>query len=151
MNEDGTWQWHEFANLIPLSICLAMTHIRPKNVRLTPDKITWKHTRDGYFSIKYSYEFLTTGGTSEDKACWNYIWRLSVTKRIRYFTWLLTSNKLLINAERWRRYLTDNNNYQLCQQDREDELHAIRDCPTSKQVWMNIIDPYFTDTFFSPF
>ncbi|KAF7833419.1 ribonuclease H [Senna tora] len=62
---------------------------------------------------------------------------------------VMWDNKLLTNAERVRRGMTDVASCSRCGGVYEDVLHAIRDCPNAKNLWMRLVRSAHWPEFFS--
>lgn len=65
------------------------------------------------------------------------------------FLWLLAHRKLLTNHERCRRIIALQVDYSSCWADKEDEMHAIRDCKTTKEIWELVSPPDLVSNFFT--
>src|SRR4051812_40785427 len=77
------------------------------------------------------------------------IWRLKVQKRVKEFMWILAHDRILSNWSRWKRKLAMNPCCSHCDGTIEDSIHAIRDCPTSKELWKFFIPQGLLSDFFS--
>lgn len=65
------------------------------------------------------------------------------------FSWIMGHDKLLTNAERWKRKISSSKWCARCDCEEEDTLHAIRDCCWAKEVWLLIIPAPLQHVFFS--
>lgn len=91
--------------------------------------------RDNFFSFSSAYVLGAGDGDVGIWVVWRQIWRLKIQQRVKSFLWVLDHDKLLTNYERWRRRIADNSDCQQSASQREDVLHAIRDCPGAGEVW----------------
>ena len=73
---------------------------------------------------------------------------IRVPYRIQMFLWLLLHNKLLMNAERYRRHMVDSPKCVICSADEEDLNHVFRDCPNATLTWQALQshNPFGTDS-----
>ncbi|EEF32528.1 hypothetical protein RCOM_1158570 [Ricinus communis] len=67
---------------------------------------------------------------------WKVIWHWEGPQRIRMFLWLAIQDGLVTNVERGRRHLTDFILRDRCKRESVTLLHALRDCPISRQQWI---------------
>lgn len=63
--------------------------------------------------------------------------------------WLLAHDKVLTNYARWRRMIADNPECVICNNQKEDSLHAIRNCNEFNKVWMHLLPPSQRQIFLS--
>ncbi|KAF7835714.1 putative ribonuclease H protein [Senna tora] len=90
------------------------------------DKVTWKYSGDGEFSVKITFEALNIMdevGCSD--ANWKKIWNQRGPQRVKTFLWLLMKGKLLPNTQRVRRRLTDDDKCSRCRMEAEAIIHMI--------------------------
>ncbi|KAL2928004.1 hypothetical protein RDABS01_001753 [Bienertia sinuspersici] len=71
----------------------------------------------------------------ESPIIWRLVWSLPVQQRIRVFLWLTTHNKILCNANRLKRHLTDDPRCPRCPDTEETLLHTLWGCPAAREVW----------------
>ncbi|CAN1825871.1 Putative ribonuclease H protein At1g65750, partial [Linum perenne] len=101
------------------------------------------------FTLKSAYEILASTSHHSEQGIWKTIWRWTGPNRIRHFIWLVAHDRILTNAERRRRHLTDIDDCQRCRGGTEDTLHVIRDCKVAKEVWTIFTPPDLASEFFS--
>ena len=133
------WHWDKFANLLPSS---ALMHIAGRKLIEDPnvaDLRYWRGSKNGGFSIKYALTLMREDGGATPDPKWNFIWSTPVQQRIRTFMWLVLHNRLLCNANRVKRKLSEDPRCLRCPaQDEETILHLLRDCPIARVVWRNV-------------
>lgn len=101
------------------------------------------------FSVRSAYELIRGVGLTGAWPGWKRIWRLKVQERIKVFLWLLAHEKVLTNLSRVRRNLSQSACCDRCPAAVEDAMHAVRDCPASKEVWIRFVPPDVHNQFFS--
>ncbi|CAN1140428.1 Putative ribonuclease H protein At1g65750, partial [Linum perenne] len=79
---------------------------------------------------------------------WRNIWRWEGPQRIHQFLWLAAHRRLLTNAEQRRRHLKSSEECGGCLTGVETSIHIIRDCPTIKEVWCELLDINDSHPFF---
>ncbi|CAN1789134.1 Putative ribonuclease H protein At1g65750, partial [Linum perenne] len=80
---------------------------------------------------------------------WKQIWNWKGPQRVRQFIWTAVHNRLMTNAERHRRHLTNNMECGLCVDEPESIDHILRKCPLAKQVWVKTLAITESNEFFS--
>lgn len=78
------------------------------------------------------------------------IWLLKTQEHVRVFMWELPHNRVLTNAERFKKSLAPNGDCIMCDLHLEDVIHALRDCKDSNEVCHHLVPAYFSQKFFSP-
>lgn len=101
----------------------------------------------GQFVVRSAYELEVLGGGLQDEtwAGWSRIWQLRVQQCVKVFVWMLGHDRILTNFLRWRRGLSATSDYERCHGEREDALHVIHDCQSSKEVWECFQPPELKD------
>ncbi|CAN1297777.1 Putative ribonuclease H protein At1g65750, partial [Linum perenne] len=77
------------------------------------------------------------------------VWSWQGPNRVKHFLWLVAHNRLLTNAERQKRHMTDNGCCRLCPTRSEDSLHVLRDCKLAQSFWRDFLPPPALASFFS--
>ncbi|KAF7842172.1 putative non-LTR retroelement reverse transcriptase [Senna tora] len=86
--------------------------------------------------------------SGDNNRCWKAIWNLRAPQRVRSFMWLCTHGRLLTNAERMKRQISEQADCDQCGDAVEDTLHVLRDCLKVKEIWMRLVKPCFWPEFF---
>lgn len=77
----------------------------------------------------------------EDNEDWSWIWKLICGEKVKMFTWLLAKGKLLTNAEREKRHLTNDALCAYCGAEAETLRHLFWDCQAARNVWRLTLSP----------
>lgn len=101
-----------------------------------------------YSQSKKAYKQICASNTQGRWPGQGRIWKLKVQQRVRTFTWLLAHGKLLANFNRWKRMLTESLDCEICHEQEETNLHAIRDCNEARKVWSQFIPPNLQQQFY---
>ncbi|XP_059436514.1 uncharacterized protein LOC132169501 [Corylus avellana] len=109
-----------------------------------PDKMVWRATPTGIFTVKSAY-FLEQershgeGGASSKgngwKFFWKLIWGLSIPNSTKVFLWRACSNLLPTRDNLLRRGMDLEVGCFLCSQETETILHVLWECPAARDVW----------------
>ncbi|CAN1832282.1 Putative ribonuclease H protein At1g65750 [Linum perenne] len=107
----------------------------PPNKNLGDDLPVWGLEPNGIYSVKSGY-ILALGLSEEpNRVRWSAVWKWEGPQRVRHFLWIVSNNKLLTNAERYRRHITNCGDCGVCLGTPESSLHVLRDCAASREVW----------------
>ncbi|CAN1180886.1 Putative ribonuclease H protein At1g65750 [Linum perenne] len=109
------------------------------------DEWVWSKEISGKFSIRTAYDIVINSPNLRPDVNWSMVWRWSGPGRVQYFLWLLSHGKILTNAERKVRHMTEDESCPRCRAAAETILHTLRDCPFASNIWnllgYNIADP----------
>lgn len=132
------WKWDLFANLLPeeaLKKIAAHTVVEDPNIG---GLLYWRGSTSGRFSIKHALTLIRNEEDSAKDPKWELAWKAPVQQRVKIFLWLALHDKLLCNANRLKRRLTEDPGCQRCNHNEETLLHLLRDCPTSRHIWQSV-------------
>ncbi|CAN1797820.1 Putative ribonuclease H protein At1g65750 [Linum perenne] len=149
VDEYGEWDWRFLHNSLPPHIVLHVAGMKQPSPDSGEDDLIWGPDPKGLFSIKSTYEVLSSIGKGNDGQLWKIVWNWKGPNRIRFFLWLAAHNRLLTNGERKRRHLTSDDLCNHCKAAPEDTLHTLRDCQLAEALWSCVIPPNRTNEFFS--
>ncbi|KAL9859811.1 putative RNA-directed DNA polymerase [Arabidopsis thaliana] len=115
------------------------------------DRISWRETQNGEFSVRTAYEMLTRDEAPRPnmEKFYTRIWRVRVPERVKVFLWLVGNQVIMTNAERYRRHLCDSEVCQVCKGGLETILHVLRDCPSMSGIWSRIVPRRKQQAFFA--
>nr|GMC67604.1 LINE-type retrotransposon LIb DNA [Ipomoea batatas] len=105
---------------------------------LVPDALYWPTSPGGMFSVQEAYRYIA-GGDSTEEVDW--VWKVKIAERCRMFLWLAVKNKLLTNAVRARRQLTDEDGCTACGEFCESIDHILMHCDVARTCWRKTHTP----------
>ncbi|KAJ8431324.1 hypothetical protein Cgig2_013540 [Carnegiea gigantea] len=108
------------------------------------DSLYWAASKSGEFSIKSALAIIRGEQHTLQGLDWKWVWKAKVPQRIRLFAWLVVHDKLLTNAERYKRHMVSYSNCVVCGAEREDINHILRRCPQAFSVWQALNFKDFT-------
>ncbi|XVF35312.1 hypothetical protein REPUB_Repub18cG0134800 [Reevesia pubescens] len=114
----------------------------------TEDDLFWKAATDGIFSVHSAYS-LQCPVISEQGGAWNKIWTLQCPDKIRLFLWKILHNSLPTLECLAKRNILTNIVCHRCGVEVETTLHALRDCESSKSIWLSFNQILLPDDFFT--
>ncbi|CAN1781302.1 Putative ribonuclease H protein At1g65750 [Linum perenne] len=117
----------------------AVTGMAPPNESRGEDVWAWGGEKDGRFSIRMTYNLISTHSNSSQDECWKIIWKWHGPNRIWHLLWLAGQDRLLANDQRTRMNIaTTDPSCPLCPGMIENTIHVLRDCLLAKDVWNRV-------------
>ncbi|CAN1150946.1 Putative ribonuclease H protein At1g65750 [Linum perenne] len=148
-DETGSWDWEALRRALPPQLIFQVAGMDPPNPDSGDDTMIWGPDPKGRFSIKSAYDILTSTRDNSLQNTWKFVWNWQGPSRVKHFLWLAAHDRLLTNAERHRRHMTDNDKCRRCSNVSETPLHSLRDCDLAKSVWVALLPPGLVNDFFS--
>lgn len=102
------------------------------------DLLYWRGSNFGQFSINHALTLFRNEDEAANDPKWDLAWKAPVQQRVKVLLWLVLHDKLLCNANRLKRKLTEDPSCQRCSHNEETLLHLLRECPSSKHIWKSI-------------
>lgn len=133
----------------PNQILLQIAAVKPPSDGKCEDLLYWAHSKTGKFTSKSAYLFLNNSNCSKDAHFWKLIWQWKGPQRVKIFLWLVMHGKIKTREELFKRHILDKMNCERCGHERENEMHALRDCFVAKRIWNCLIPVNFRHHFFS--
>jgi hypothetical protein len=99
----------------------------------TPDRLVWRWTMDGSFSVQLAYQALHLGSHLVP-GCVR-IWETWAPLRVKLFLWLAVRRRHWTTDRRRRHGLDTHDNCLLCDQEPETIDHIVVECLYSRQIW----------------
>ncbi|KAG8478486.1 hypothetical protein CXB51_028213 [Gossypium anomalum] len=96
--------------------------IPPPHPTEGPDRLSWRHTSTGVFSVKIAYKMLKEDSWNSRDELWKTAWKILSPQR-----------RILTNVERVRRGLANDASCSVYGHAYEDILHIIQDCTVAKE------------------
>jgi hypothetical protein len=106
------------------------------NVQLRPlesDRLVWRWTADGQYSVRSAYRAYFSGWTTLVGA--KELWRANVPSKVKFFFWLALHGRLWTAERRRRHGLQPCVTCALCDQLDETTDHLLCSCVFSREVW----------------
>ena len=105
---NGRWNTNGWWGILPLSIINSISRMSiPFNH--FPDCFTWRAAKDGCFTVKSAYTYLSGHVQMDTNRFWSHLWKWQVPDKIKMFMWQVGHERLVTNSLRARRGLTDGN------------------------------------------
>lgn len=111
------------------------------------ESFSWRATGHGEFTTKSAYAALTGHNGEANMGPWKAVWKLKVPERIRVFLWCCLHKKLPTN-EVTSKWDGGSGCCTTCLNQREDILHALRECPNAIKVWRAFVPVTSREDFF---
>ncbi|KAG7558925.1 Ribonuclease H-like superfamily [Arabidopsis thaliana x Arabidopsis arenosa] len=145
------WNMERIADFIPEHIRQRLYAVVLKGVPGLEDKLTWKGTENGKFTVRSAYSMLKEDGTEGPSVArlFERIWRVVAPERVRVFLWLVGNQVILTNVERERRHMGDSAICPVCSGAPESIIHVLRDCPAMAGIWQRLVPRRERQQFFA--
>ncbi|CAL1381633.1 unnamed protein product [Linum trigynum] len=142
----GEWNWEKIKPYLTQHLISLVAGTDPPIADSGEDITTWGMEPDGKFKLRSAYIAAAdwigdTELSAEDETPqphWKRLWKWTGPNRIKHFLWLVFHDRLMTNAERERRKLTNDDTCSLCKSGPETTEHILRLCPSSQQVWRRL-------------
>ncbi|KAL3533888.1 hypothetical protein ACH5RR_007409 [Cinchona calisaya] len=128
------WNWQVLEELLPQHYQLLLRSFIIIKDSQNEDKLGWKFSNSGKFSVKSAYGRLME---NEDPVPTSSIWKGKGPNRANYLIWLVRHDKLMTSNLKLRMNLVQEDACPICQHTSETTIHAIRDCPWAHQALSN--------------
>ena len=138
VTENGCWNWLSFEHLLPNYILLQIASVMPPTSQLGNDKIYWSLDPRGAFTVRSAYDYICRHNLAVKDETWSLAWTWKGPQSVRLFLWQLMHGKLKTHGELARRHIPVSMACDRCGTLVEDILHALRDCPCIKQIWLRL-------------
>ena len=132
---DNTWNWEKIGNTLPQEVIFLLNSNFLDVVSPDDDVLYWKHTTNGLFTTKSAYLSLVQVPNQPVNSNWRKIWDLNCVPKHKSLIWLMYHDRVLTNAMRVRRRMTQDSRCLRCGAAEEMTIHVFRDCPESAAVW----------------
>ncbi|GAU43243.1 hypothetical protein TSUD_241340 [Trifolium subterraneum] len=148
VNNDDEWNWELLRDWLPEDIMHRIAAISPPSDDGGNDCRRLNMKANGGISVSSMYKHLCNFDVNDDVNDWKDIWRLKVPERVRTFIWLMRHNRLLTNEKKHKMGL-GSAMCDYCGSIIEDTLHALRDCPQTMPIWLNLVNEHARANFFN--
>ncbi|CAA7029674.1 unnamed protein product [Microthlaspi erraticum] len=144
------WDFTRIGPFLPENLKLELMAVVLDHVIGATDRISWKGSADGEFSVSSAYRLITRDAQPrQDMASFfDRIWHVVAPERVRLFLWLTSHQVLMTNVERKRCHLCDSEICTVCKGGFETILHTLRDCPAMAGIWERIVPRHMRQSFF---
>jgi hypothetical protein len=109
-----------------------------------PDKMIWRCTKNGHFSVRSAYYMEKDIQASQRNGCsnintgaeiWKVIWGLNVPNATKMFLWKACNNLLPTEENLFHRRVVGDQICPICTIEIESVLHILWECPAAVDVW----------------
>nr|KYP32426.1 Putative ribonuclease H protein At1g65750 family [Cajanus cajan] len=99
---------------------------------------SWEGDSSGCYTVASGFRFLLSPDHGLVDPIWKRVWKLHVLKKIKFLLWQGLHSSIPTNHFRSLRHLDSVGSCPRCSCPQETILHAIRDCPHSQEVWLQV-------------
>nr|KYP73211.1 Putative ribonuclease H protein At1g65750 family [Cajanus cajan] len=133
----GEWSFNALYTVLPTELINSVQQLSVGNSPLGLDHFAWRGDISGCYTAASGYRFLTPGLAAEGDAIWKKLWRIMIPEKVKFFLWQCLHSALPTNQVRADRRLAESGACSRCSCPHETILHALRDCPYSREVLMS--------------
>ncbi|KAL2927766.1 hypothetical protein RDABS01_007218 [Bienertia sinuspersici] len=101
------WKLDLFRDYLPSDILKRIASHEMVEDMKAGDLVYWKGSTHRKFSIKYALKIIRNEESPSSNNQWELVWRAPAQQRIRAFMWLLMHDRLVSNANRVKRRISD--------------------------------------------
>lgn len=106
--------------------------------RTGEQQLIWLPGGRGVHSVASHYKWLCKSNGIQKHRKWKQVWKLQIPERVRVFFWM-TLHQRLPTKKVTARWSNEEGWCEICCQNIEDQLHALRDCPASHELWKHLV------------
>lgn len=134
------WLYDKFSNFLPAEALQKIAAYELVEDEEAIDEIFWNGSPSGGFALGSAMKLASSPNEEEinEDNNWKVIWKLLVPQRIRMFMWLSYHDRLMTNANRFIRQLSDDPRCYVCGEVEENTIHILRECPVAKILWRKL-------------
>ncbi|XP_058201480.1 uncharacterized protein LOC131316197 [Rhododendron vialii] len=140
-----TWDSEKLKCVVPAAEVEAICKI-PISLTGLPDKLIWKHTNSGNYTVKSGYGqwFLNNARNNQaapstshvpPKTMWNRLWNIPTNPKVRMFMWKVVCNWIACRENLFKRKCATSPICSICDHESESIEHLLFHCPWSRAVW----------------
>ncbi|KAE8731273.1 hypothetical protein F3Y22_tig00002840pilonHSYRG00903 [Hibiscus syriacus] len=85
---DGAWDIESLSNLLSHVAIPHIMNIKPPETFDGLDVCTWRWNPTSTFATNSAYQWLLDRNWDDENKNWDFIWKLQIPQRIRFFLWL---------------------------------------------------------------
>lgn len=97
------------------------------------DRIVWRMSPSGVFSISTAYALLSLPETLPYDS-WKWFWQSKGPEDIKVLLWLACKRRMHTQKLRLQRGMSTSSQCLLCLDAKEDEVRVLRDCSWAKEI-----------------
>lgn len=137
------WDFSRIEPYVSQNTKLQLMAMVVDNVTGTTDRLSWGETKDGNFTVRSAYAFLTRDVSPRPwlGKLFDRVWKVQAPERVRVFLWQVVHQIIMTNVERYRRHISASALCQVCNGGEETIIHVLRDCPFMSGIWNRIVSP----------
>ncbi|XP_042950057.1 uncharacterized protein LOC122282168 [Carya illinoinensis] len=116
----------------------------PLSITNASDKLVWRGSKDGLFSVKSAYYLLNevdgrelgqTSRSMQEQSIWSKIWKLKVPNATKMLLWRASLESLPTKRNLFKRKIIDSPLCPVCLSEEETVTHALGSYKSAQDVW----------------
>lgn len=141
----GVWKCDLIKKLYPHPLFDEILRILISKTGMISDKLLWKHSSSGEYSVKNAYNLLLKDhlqdSHSQLRPCqnppevWNLIWKVNVPYKVSLFVWKLMHDRLPTLLSLKNKGIPTDSTCPMCKEKEEYTSHLFLHCPFARACW----------------
>lgn len=127
-SERDGWDWNAIGTLFPEHVLRKIEMKTITDDTNARDELYWTHESSSMLSVKSAYSVINGHNVSVQDNKWKAIWKTKVPNKMKMLVWLIMNGRVLCNAERKRRHMTQEEGCSACNKEAETVEHDFRKC-----------------------
>lgn len=148
VSPSGAWRPDLYEHALPSDVLLEIAQTSPPLANAPAPTPYWSLEPTGY-SVRSGYSLAQQDLWNEPTKHWQLAWQWPGPQKIRTFLWLALGNRLLTNAVRHSRHMTDSTLCDICPTSTEDLDHVLRGCTNARACWQLLLPRRLWSRFFT--
>ncbi|XP_031103194.1 uncharacterized protein LOC116006838 [Ipomoea triloba] len=136
-SDERGWEWDAMPPL-PESTKQRMQLITV-NDNNGEDESFWTGEPTGKISVSSVYSLLHGYSINMQGRVWSTLWKMKVPNKMKTFLWTALHDRVMGNAERKRRRLTNDDSCGICIGEMESADHILRNCKNANDIWVAFV------------
>ncbi|XP_041011395.1 uncharacterized protein LOC121255185 [Juglans microcarpa x Juglans regia] len=125
------------------AVIISIIHISPCK---SDDKLVWRCTKNGIFSVKSAYHLLVfvndlnkgqASDSTNHEVLWKLLWKLRVPNKVKMFLWRSAWDILPTRVNLHKMKIIDSPMCPICLTHPENVSHVLWTCKAAQDVWSN--------------
>nr|KYP47469.1 Putative ribonuclease H protein At1g65750 family [Cajanus cajan] len=134
--QQGVWNFDSLYTRLPMELANRIQQVQIPSSSIGANIFSWVGDSSECYTTASSFRFLLPSDHRFTDPIWKRVWKLHILEKVKFLLWQGLHSSLPTNHFRYIRHLDSMEGCPRCSCPQETILHAIRDCPHSKEVWL---------------
>lgn len=134
---DMGWDWSCIPFVLPTDVKDLILATPVPFTNRGANRLVWAGSARGGFDIKSAY-MLAVDSNKIPPLPMGWIWKINTLPRIKTFIWRCVHDSIGVKGCLVRRGVGTDDLCPICREEKETVLHALRDCPRARALWLQL-------------